>query len=99
MTNDLGEGPTCTPGGWRGEYTSPHGNVRLVVDQEAYDFHIIARPGHKGEEIRRVLAEAAKHGLELMSEDEVEPEILEDDSIKIYLCPTPVRTTLRLVAA
>ncbi|MFD7259306.1 hypothetical protein [Streptomyces sp. NPDC059874] len=99
MTNDLGEGPTSTPGGWYGEYTSPHGNVKLVVDQEAYDFHIIARPAHKAGEVRRVLAEAAKYGLELMCEDEVEPEILEDNSIKIYLCPTPVRATLRLVAA
>ncbi|MGW3323868.1 hypothetical protein [Streptomyces virginiae] len=99
MASNLGEGPTCTPGGWRGEYTSPYGNVRLVVDQEQYDFHIIAGPDHTSAEIRRVLDEAARHGLELLDEDESEPEILEDDSIKIYLCPIAEQTTLRLVVA
>ncbi|MFI5863576.1 hypothetical protein [Streptomyces sp. NPDC051546] len=99
MTNGLGEGPTSTPGGWRGEYTSPHGNVKLVVDQEAYDFHITAAPGHRAEEIRRVLREASKYRLELMCEDEAEPEILEDGSIKMYLCPAAEPTTLRLVGA
>ncbi|QAY15935.1 hypothetical protein SEA_JANUS_31 [Streptomyces phage Janus] len=99
MANQLGEGPTATPGGWRGEYTSPGGNVTLVVDEEAYDFHIIAAPDHKTAELRRVIDEARRHGLELLDDDEVGPEILEDDSIKIYLCPTPTETTLRLVVA
>lgn len=98
MAHHLGEGPTATPGGWRGEYSSPAGNVKLFIDHEAYDFHIIAGPDHKSAEIRNVLDEAKRCGLELLDDDEVEPEILEDDSIKIYLCPTPVRATLRLVA-
>jgi hypothetical protein len=99
VAHHLGEGPTATPGGWRGEYVSPGGNVKLVIDEEAYDFHIIAGPGHKGAELRRVLDEAARRDLELLDDDEIEPEILEDDSIKIYLCPTVVPATLRLVAA
>ncbi|MGW8953514.1 hypothetical protein [Streptomyces sp. NPDC055709] len=99
MGHNLGEGPTAIPGGWRGEYNSPGGNVRLVIDEGAYDFHIIATPDHKTAELRRVLDEARKYGLELLDDDEIEPEILEDDSIKIYLCPAAAPTTLRLVAA
>ncbi|WDS51746.1 hypothetical protein SEA_TRIUMPH_32 [Streptomyces phage Triumph] len=99
MTQLFGEGPTARPGGWRGEYTSPGGNVTLVVDEEAYDFHIIAGPDHKTAEIRCVLAEARKYGLEPLDDDEIEPEIMEDYSIKIYLSPAAAPTTLRLVVA
>lgn len=99
MAHHLGEGPTAAPGGWRGEYVSPGGNVRLVVDEEAYDFFIVASPDHKTAELRRVLAEARAIGLEVLDEDEAEPEILEDYSIKIHLCPSAAPTTLRLVAA
>ncbi|MCD2462472.1 hypothetical protein MBT42_02750 [Streptomyces sp. MBT42] len=73
--------------------------MTLVIDEEEYDFHIIAGPDHRSTELRRVLDEAAKFGLELLDDDECEPEIMEDDSIKIYLCPTAAPTTLRLVAA
>ncbi|WP_438470806.1 hypothetical protein [Streptomyces asiaticus] len=95
----LGAGPSPEPGGWRGEYTSPDGLIRLVVDEEAYDFHIDARPEYKASLMKSVLLMAQQWGLEPLDEEEGDPEILDDDTIRIYLTPVPAPRRLKVVAA
>ncbi|MFE9924252.1 hypothetical protein ACFYQA_22520 [Streptomyces sp. NPDC005774] len=73
------------PGRWIGEYISPDKLIKLVVNENEEDFHIDARPGYSATEMRVVLASARRHGLELMDDDECEPEILEDGTVRIYL--------------
>jgi hypothetical protein len=74
-------------GGWCAEYKSPDALITLVVDEEEYDFHIDARPGYKASAMTEVLKTAESRGLELLDEDECEPEILEDGTVRIYLAP------------
>jgi hypothetical protein len=99
-------------GGWCGGYKSPDALITLVVDEEEYDFHIDARPGYKASVMREVLKAAESRGLELLDEDECEPEILEDGTVRIYLAPIteyavvppvaptrPARSTVKRVAS
>jgi hypothetical protein len=85
--NHEGAGAATYPGGWSAEYSSPDKLITLIVDEEDYDFHIVARPGHKPSAMRTVLDVAKSRGLEVLDEDEMDPEILEDGSIRIYLAP------------
>jgi hypothetical protein len=62
----------------------------LVVDEDAYDFHIDARPGYKASAMKTVLDAARSRGLEPLDEDECEPELLEDGTVRIYLAPITV---------
>ncbi|MEU9795079.1 hypothetical protein AB0E27_31590 [Streptomyces sparsogenes] len=98
----LGHGPDNVSGGWKGTYTSPDGLITLHYDAEAYDFHIDAKEGYRPSSMRRLLEGARSgFGLELLDEDEMDPEILEDGTIRIYLAPiaAPAHAQLRLVAA
>ncbi|UFD97968.1 hypothetical protein PQC18_gp30 [Streptomyces phage Pablito] len=99
MAHRLGDGPSAAPGGWVGEYTSPDGLIKLVVDEEEYDFHIDAQEGYRPSLMRSVLLMARQQGLDLLGEDEGDPEILDDGTIRIYLAPRPAMTpALRVVA-
>ncbi|MCX5236251.1 hypothetical protein OG824_13680 [Streptomyces prunicolor] len=70
------------------------------MDDEAYDFHIDAKPGYQSSLMRHVLLVAEYQELDVLDEDEGDPEILEDGTIRIYLTPKaePYRH-LTLVAA
>ncbi|MGW1836981.1 hypothetical protein [Streptomyces sp. NPDC002067] len=61
--------------------------IALYVDHESFDFHITAMPGYRASEMRRILALAARQGLGLPDEDDREPEILEDGSVRLHLIP------------
>ncbi|AUG87215.1 hypothetical protein KGG77_gp53 [Streptomyces phage Omar] len=99
MEHQWGDDPADTVGGWRSEYTSPDGLIRLVVNDEEYDFHIDAKEGYRPSVMQSVLRVAARHGLELLDDEESEAEIIDDETIRIYLCPRPARTPeLRVVA-
>lgn len=87
MGHNEGADTSTTPGGWCAEFSSPDGLITLAVDEKAYDFHIDARPGHKPSAMRDVLLAARSRGLEVLDEDEMDPEILEDGSVRIYLAP------------
>ncbi|MFJ6183781.1 hypothetical protein [Streptomyces sp. NPDC092295] len=99
MPHRLGDGPSSHPGGWLGEYTSPDGLITLSIDEENYDFHIDARPGYRPSLMKSVLLMARQTGFDLLDEDEGDPEILDDDTIRIYLAPRPSCTPLLKVAA
>jgi hypothetical protein len=85
-------------GGWIGGYKSPDALITLVVDEEEYDFHIDARPGYKASAMREVLKAAESRGLELLDEDECEPEILEDGTVRLYLAPVSEYAVVQPVA-
>ncbi|MGW5130897.1 hypothetical protein [Streptomyces sp. NPDC004135] len=55
------------------------------MDEEAYDFHIDAKPDYKSSDMRAVLEMAESRGLEPLDPDECAPEILEDGTVRIYL--------------
>lgn len=59
--------------------------VWLHIDEESVDYHITADPGHRTEDLRFVLSYAEAWGLALLSQDECEPEILDDNRIRLYL--------------
>ncbi|ATI18970.1 hypothetical protein KGG85_gp30 [Streptomyces phage Tefunt] len=99
MAHRLGEGPSQAAGGWVGEYTSPDGLIRLVVNEEEYDWHIDAKEGYSASLMRSVLLMARQQGLELLDEEEGEAEIIDEETMRIYLCPRPASTPeLRVVA-
>ncbi|QJD50677.1 hypothetical protein SEA_ISSMI_31 [Streptomyces phage Issmi] len=72
-------------GAWQARYVTPDGLIVLLVDEDECDFHIDARPGYKASEMRAVLELARSRGLEPLDDDECEPEILEDGTVRIYL--------------
>jgi hypothetical protein len=59
--------------------------VALHLDESSYDCHITATPGHTSDSLRRVLALAKSRGYTLLDQDECEPVLLEDDSVRLYL--------------
>jgi hypothetical protein len=100
MPHRLGGGPSPEAGGWVGEYRSPDGLIKLVVNEEEYDFHIDAKEGYRPSLMRSVLLMARQNGLDLLDEDEGDPEIVDEETIRIYLAPRPASTpALKVVAA
>lgn len=87
--------PPVTPNGmslshvWPGrlEYTSPTGGCRVVMDTEAFDFHVDLSPDVETEFVRMVLAKMNAMGLEPLDEDEAPGELLEDGYTRIYFLP------------
>ena len=79
----------------KSEYTSADGLITLSADFGEEDYFIDARPGYSAACMKDVLAKARAGGLEAMDADECEPEILEDDTVRIYLAlavePAPVK--------
>ncbi|NEA50466.1 hypothetical protein [Streptomyces sp. SID10815] len=59
--------------------------ITLHVDEELFDFHITAAPDHSSEHLAEVLEAATTLGLSLLDLDECEPDVLPDDSIRLYL--------------
>ncbi|AXQ61087.1 hypothetical protein SEA_HANK144_31 [Streptomyces phage Hank144] len=88
----LATGEESRHGGWEAVYRSPDGEIELVVNEPAYDFHIDASPDYRPSQMRLVLDEATRLGLEPLDDDECPPEIQEDGTIRFYLCP---RTTFQ----
>jgi hypothetical protein len=72
-------------GMWRGRYAAPDETIVLWVDEDECDFHIDAKDGYKASDMRAALEVARSRGLEPLDEDECEPEILEDGTVRIYL--------------
>lgn len=66
------------------------GTVRLHVDHEAFDYHIVAKPDHNPESLLGIVTQAEWWGMEVMPEDECEAELLDDGSVRIYLAPIAV---------
>ncbi|MFH8414342.1 hypothetical protein [Streptomyces collinus] len=98
----LGDGPSDELGGWKGTYATADGLINLHFDSGAYDFYIDAKEGYRPRDMKALLEGARSHfGLEPLDEDEMEPELLEDGTIRIYLTPVPAADfkALRLVAA
>ncbi|MFI9228967.1 hypothetical protein [Streptomyces rimosus] len=66
-------------------YRAP--GIMLHIDAENFDFHVTAALGYRASDMRYVLATAKKHGLTLPAEDDCEPEIQDDGSVRLYLIP------------
>ncbi|QMP84542.1 hypothetical protein HUN43_00030 [Streptomyces phage Endor1] len=68
-------------------FTTRDGCIHFSSDMEGFDFHIDASPGYEPEVMTHVLSWLQGWGLELMDEDECEPELLEHGITRIYLTP------------
>lgn len=72
-------------------YATLDGTVYFHADEEAFDYHIDVHPNYVYKSLCDVLTQAEWWGLELLDEDECEPEALADGSTRIFLTPiTPV---------
>lgn len=88
--------PPVTPNGvslshvWPGRltYTSPDGFVRVVMDTEAFDFHVDAHPAASVGAIKTCLAKLDAMGLEPLDEEESPAEALADGFTRIYFVPS-----------
>lgn len=69
-------------------FESSHGSLSFVFDQEAYDFHLDVAPTAKPSLIREALDRIQGWGLELLDDDECDPEFLADGRVRRYLTPT-----------
>ncbi|MEU6959578.1 hypothetical protein [Streptomyces chrestomyceticus] len=67
------------------QYCAP--GIVLHIDAENFDFHVTAALGYRASDMRFALAMAKKHGLALPAEDDHEPELQEDGSVRLYLIP------------
>lgn len=85
MEGWTGTGNTFGTEGWTGSYTTEDGLITITVNDPDEEFYIDAQPNYSPRVMRTVLAMARHHGLEPMDEDECEPEILEDGSVRLYL--------------
>ncbi|WJN62810.1 hypothetical protein [Streptomyces phage phiScoe2] len=68
-------------------FTTRDGCISFHFDMEEFDFHIDASPGYKPSVMRHVLNQLEGWGLELMTYDEVDVEVLEHGVNRIYLTP------------
>ncbi|MER6314638.1 hypothetical protein ABT237_12825 [Streptomyces sp. NPDC001581] len=59
--------------------------VALHVTEDQSDCHITVSPGHAPDHLRRILQAAKQRGLGLLDQDECEPTLLADDSVRLYL--------------
>ncbi|MGW1040055.1 hypothetical protein [Streptomyces sp. NPDC002547] len=79
---DQGWAPKAVPPGC---YTSLDNKICVHLDDDRFDYHIDAKPGYRPSVMRAILRHTSRRGLELIPDDEEEPEILEDGTIRIYL--------------
>jgi len=63
------------------------GTVYFHFDMEAFDFHLDVAPGADPKDICTAVTQAEWWGLELMDDDECEPELLEGGRTRRYLTP------------
>jgi hypothetical protein len=61
--------------------------MRLVGDNAAWDRALIVQPDTTPADMRKGLALARLFGLEPLDEDESEPELLDDGSVRLWLVP------------
>lgn len=59
--------------------------IVLTVDERAEEFHITAGRDHSTAELARLLQAAGHLGLEPLDEEEHPEEVLEDDSVRVWL--------------
>ncbi|MCP3755745.1 hypothetical protein ACFRJ1_16935 [Streptomyces sp. NPDC056773] len=59
--------------------------VALHVAEDQSDCHITVSPNHAPDHLRRILKVAEQRGLGLLDQDECEPTLLADDSVRLYL--------------
>ncbi|WP_217129358.1 hypothetical protein [Streptomyces sp. AC558_RSS880] len=70
----------------RSKMTLPAG-MELVGDSSEWDRALIVQPGTSASDMRKALAVVRLLGLEPLGEDEDEPELLEDGSVRLWLVP------------
>lgn len=61
--------------------------VDMMLDPDNYDWHIDLRPGHLGPEVATVIAVAEALGMEIYDEEECEPTVLEDGTMRLWMSP------------
>ncbi|MEU5403701.1 hypothetical protein ABZ348_30920 [Streptomyces sp. NPDC005963] len=81
------------------DFTTLDGLITLHIDERECDFHIDARPGYRPRSMKAVLTAAARRGIEPLDEDECDPEILEDGTVRIYCAQTPAHPSRKPVGA
>ncbi|MET9861947.1 hypothetical protein ABZY93_22020 [Streptomyces smyrnaeus] len=69
-------------------FTSDCGLIRVHFDMEEFDFYIDALEGYSAVCMSLVLGRVSLWGLELLTEEECEPELLPGGGVRIYLTPT-----------
>lgn len=68
-------------------FTTRDGCIHFHFDFENFDFHLDASPGYKPEVMTHVLGWLRGWGLELLDEDECEPEFLDFGIVRVYMTP------------
>lgn len=73
-------------------HTSLDGDVRLVIDLEAFDFHMDVAVGADPKSICAVYTQVQHWGMEVLDDEEDPGSIVEDESgrtwVRRYLAPT-----------
>ncbi|MEU7148497.1 hypothetical protein AB0B15_10730 [Streptomyces sp. NPDC045456] len=72
-------------------YCAP--GIVLHIDMEEFDFYMTAAPGYRASDMRHMLTMAEKRGLALPAEEDREPELQNDGSVRLYLIPAPAVET------
>ncbi|MEU9126568.1 hypothetical protein AB0D08_00370 [Kitasatospora sp. NPDC048540] len=67
--------------------TTADGLITFYADSSECDFHIDALPEYSPRIMRALLEILRRLGLELMDDDECEPEILPNGAVRLYLTP------------
>ncbi|MFG1602834.1 hypothetical protein [Actinoplanes sp. NPDC049265] len=70
------------------EQDHPPSLVTLVNKPDAFEFYLDAAPGYASADIAEALSSANAQGLEAMDPDEVDPELFDDGSVRIWLTTT-----------
>jgi len=76
------------------------GTVQLHIDTENEDYWIQAKPDYSPKSMCSILSQADWWGLEEMDDEECEPDIMPDGSIRRYLAAKPspdYKVVLRVV--
>ncbi|WJN62654.1 hypothetical protein [Streptomyces phage phiScoe10] len=68
-------------------FITADGTIEFVFDVEGFDFHLDASPGYNVDLMRAVLRQMEWWGLELMSDDECDVDLLPGGGSRIYLTP------------
>lgn len=68
-------------------YASLDGTVYTHIDLATFDFYVEVRPDYDHQSLCDAITQARWWGLELIEDEEDEPELLDDGSTRIYLSP------------
>jgi len=61
-------------------------HVEVVIDPD-WDWHIDLKPGHREEEVATAVGLVNALGMEIYDEEECEPDVLEDGTIRLWMSP------------